>query len=224
MSNNLRRKKLLHETQLSNSAVESDKKRGKEDSKHGLKTEDRVKDPANTNKPPDSSSSEDDVDLVQYVRRKARERRRREKAKKKGYDIAFRNIRKFRGSPEPYPFTLCFSYPGVDLTHSDVIDALRNDVRQIDMEHIEKVEFIEMNVMIGTAGLENRWLITVNDPDTRIGLHGTCLFVGGKYVYLRYYDDVLNEDYREYQRRCTVLESEEQKAANRVLGHLPSNV
>ncbi|XP_078000611.1 uncharacterized protein LOC144453208 [Glandiceps talaboti] len=170
-----------------------------------------------------NSSSDEDLDLVTYVRRKARERRRREKNKKKTHDISFRNIRKFKNPPESYPFTICFTYPGVELTHSDVIKALEDDVRCIDLDNIESIQFIEMNVIVGTAGLDNRWLITVKDSDTRHILLGTSLFIGGKYVYLRHYDDVLSEDYREFQRRRTVLESEEQQAANRVLGQLPSN-
>lgn len=170
-----------------------------------------------------SSDSEDHVDLIRYVRRKSHGHKKDKSKVLSESNISFRNIRKFRDPPESLPMTLCFTCPGVEILHSDVISALCK-VPLIDKSEIDTIQFIEMNVVVGTAGRDNRWLITVkNDNALRI-LHKRSLLIAETPVFLRLYDEVLNEDYEEFLRRRAMLNSEELRAAYRVLGKLPASI
>ncbi|XP_038077054.1 uncharacterized protein LOC119744923 [Patiria miniata] len=127
-------------------------------------------------------------------------------------EFALRKIRFFAAPPEPAPLTLCFTYPGVELTHRDVIQGIQS-MHAVDVDDIESIQFVDMNVILGTAGVSNRWLIKVKDYDTRYLLLCDGFKIHGEYVILRKYDDVNMEDYREYMRRKDTLASDEHRDA-----------
>ena len=65
---------------------------------------------------------------------------------------------------------------------------------------VDKLQYIERNVLLGTQGLDNRWLITFNVQEARDELmrHGMTFF--NQRVTLRRYDDIMAEEYAEYTR------------------------
>ncbi|XP_022109286.1 uncharacterized protein LOC110989304 [Acanthaster planci] len=127
-------------------------------------------------------------------------------------EFALRKIRFFAAPPEPTPLTLCFSHPGVELTHGDIIRGIQA-MHTVSVDDIESIQFVDMNVILGTAGVSNRWLIKVKDYDTRYLLLCDGFKINDEYVILRKYDDVNMEDYREYLRRRDTLASEEHRDA-----------
>ncbi|XP_041452785.1 uncharacterized protein LOC121405873 [Lytechinus variegatus] len=130
--------------------------------------------------------------------------------------FALKKIRFFNAPPKPAPLTLCFSYPGYDLIHRDVLDGIKKR-RPIEVKRIKSIQFVDMNVVLGAAGVDNRWLITLKDHDARYKLFRDGLSIKGERVFLRRYDDVNFEDYRDYLRRKNTLQSDAHTAVQRLL-------
>ncbi|XP_033100523.1 putative uncharacterized protein C19orf81 homolog isoform X2 [Anneissia japonica] len=131
-------------------------------------------------------------------------------------DFSMRKIRFFSKQPESRPLTVCFPYPGVDLSHREVLDAIKG-TRLVDVNQIESIQFIDMNTVLGTAGADNRWLINVKDYDTRYLLLRDGMRIKNTYVNIRRYDDVTNDEYRDFLRRKSILESDATNAIQRLL-------
>ncbi|XP_071942823.1 uncharacterized protein [Antedon mediterranea] len=131
-------------------------------------------------------------------------------------EFSMRKIRFFSEQPELRPLTVCFPYPGVDLSHRDVLDAIKG-TRLVDVNQIESIQFIDMNTVLGTAGADNRWLINVKDYDTRYLLLRDGMRIKNAYVNIRRYDDVTNDEYRDFLRRKSILESDATNAIQRLL-------
>ena len=93
-------------------------------------------------------------------------KKRKPKKEKEGDDITLRKIRYFSSHPKPAPFTLCLSYPGVNLSHRELLDAITS-LGTIAKDDVRSIQFVDMNCILGAAGVDNRWLVTVKDFDTR---------------------------------------------------------
>ena len=106
----------------------------------------------------------------------------------------------FSRPPAPHPRTLCFHFPGTLLTHRQVLDGARARLRADGglEDHVDSVQFLDRNVLHGSQGLDNRWLVTMRDAQAvdRLLLLGMQFF--NRSVVLRRYDDVLAEEYEEY--------------------------
>ena len=63
------------------------------------------------------------------------------------------------------------------------------------------VQMIDRNVIHASRWLENRWLITVNSAIAKFKLIRTGMRMLNKTVSVRAYDDVVTEEYYEYQVR-----------------------
>ncbi|XP_033641771.1 uncharacterized protein LOC117302083 [Asterias rubens] len=146
-------------------------------------------------------------------------RYRRKKHKSRSAEFSLRKIRFFTEPPVLSPLTICFAYPGVDLNHHDIVNAIQS-MHTVGIDDIESIQFVDMNVILGTAGINNRWLIKVKDFDTRYLLLCDGLKINGEYVIIRKYDDLNMEDYKEYQRRKDTLASDEHNAVQRLLHNM----
>ena len=65
---------------------------------------------------------------------------------------------------------------------------------------MDNLQYIDRNVLLGTKGLDNRWLITFNAQEARDELMRQGLIFFNKKITLRRYDDIMAEEYAEYQR------------------------
>uniref|UniRef100_H3ABT0 Uncharacterized protein n=1 Tax=Latimeria chalumnae TaxID=7897 RepID=H3ABT0_LATCH len=122
-------------------------------------------------------------------------------------DLEMPSIRKFQNPPPPRPLTLCMECPPEkDYTHLDLYWALEKVIPgSFDDGWIQSLQFENMNVICGSSGRKNRWLITVTNFKTRNFLLTTGLEVGGssnENYGLRRYDDVVMEDYKLHLRRA----------------------
>ncbi|XP_071846796.1 uncharacterized protein [Apostichopus japonicus] len=128
------------------------------------------------------------------------------KIRKGDKDFAFRKIRVFSKLPELEPLTLVFSTHNESLTHHDVLKGLQV-VQRITNEDLKSIQFIDMNVVLSSAGVPGRWLIRVkNHPACQI-LLDQGITVKDERISLRRYDDVNAEDYGAFLKRKTMLES-----------------
>ncbi|KAM8791834.1 uncharacterized protein C19orf81 homolog [Rhynchonycteris naso] len=112
-------------------------------------------------------------------------------------------IRKFPKPPTAQPLCLCMeASPEEDLTHLELLEALEAELPgAMDNGRVSSIRFENMNVICGTAGRKNRWLITVKDFQTRSRLLRSGLRLRGLVHPLVRYDNLMLGDYRLHLRR-----------------------
>ncbi|KAF6287619.1 hypothetical protein mRhiFer1_001764 [Rhinolophus ferrumequinum] len=115
-------------------------------------------------------------------------------------------IRKFPTPPTAQPLCLCVeTSPEEDLTHLEVLEALEAELPGImDSGRISSIRFENLNVICGTAGRRDRWLITVTDFQTRSLLLRSGIRLRGLAHPLVRHDELLLGDYRLHLRRSLV--------------------
>ncbi|CAK6437370.1 unnamed protein product [Pipistrellus nathusii] len=115
-------------------------------------------------------------------------------------------IRKFLTPPTAQPLCLCMeASPEQDLTHLAVLEALEAELPgAMESGCVSSIRFEDMNVICGTAGRRNRWLITVSDFQTRSRLLRSGLRLRGSAHPLLRHDELLLSDYRLHLRRSLV--------------------
>ncbi|XP_064150148.1 putative uncharacterized protein C19orf81 homolog [Loxodonta africana] len=112
-------------------------------------------------------------------------------------------IRKFPTPPAAQPLCLSMeTLPEADFTHLDVLEALEAELPgAMESGRVSSIRFENMNVICGTAGRRDRWLITVTDFQTRSRLLRSGLSPRGLAHQLVRHDELLLGDYRLHLRR-----------------------
>ncbi|XP_022441914.1 putative uncharacterized protein C19orf81 homolog [Delphinapterus leucas] len=115
-------------------------------------------------------------------------------------------IRKFPMPPAAQPLCLCMeTSPEEDLTHLEVLEALEAELPgAMESGRVRSIRFENVNVICGTAGRRDRWLITVTDFRTRSRLLRSGLRLRGLQHLLVRNDELLLGDYRLHLRRSLV--------------------
>uniref|UniRef100_H2RHM0 Chromosome 19 C19orf81 homolog n=1 Tax=Pan troglodytes TaxID=9598 RepID=H2RHM0_PANTR len=115
-------------------------------------------------------------------------------------------IRKFPTPPAAQPLCLCMeTLPEEDFTHLEVLQALEAQLPgAMESGRVSSIRFENMNVICGTAGRRNRWLIAVTDFQTRSRLLRSGLSPRGLAHQIVRHDDLLLGDYRLHLRRSLV--------------------
>ncbi|XP_073914156.1 putative uncharacterized protein C19orf81 homolog [Castor canadensis] len=113
-------------------------------------------------------------------------------------------IRKFSSPPAAQPLCLCME-TSEDFTHLEVLEALEAELPgAMESGRVSSIRFENINVICGTAGRRNRWLLTVTDFQTRSRLLRSGLSPRGLTHQLVRHDDLLLGDYRLHLRRSLV--------------------
>ncbi|XP_069313522.1 putative uncharacterized protein C19orf81 homolog [Eulemur rufifrons] len=115
-------------------------------------------------------------------------------------------IRKFPTPPAAQPLCLCMeTSPEEDFTHLEVLEALEAELPgAMESGLVSSIRFENMNVICGTAGRRDRWLIMVTDFQTRSRLLRSGLSPRGLAHQLVRHDELLLGDYRLHLRRSLV--------------------
>ncbi|XP_075459327.1 putative uncharacterized protein C19orf81 homolog isoform X3 [Ascaphus truei] len=118
-------------------------------------------------------------------------------------DIEMPCIRQFQRPPPAQPLTLCMECaPEKDFSHWDILQSVEQIVPKVfEKQRVSRIQFENMNVICGTAGRKNRWLITVSDFQTRNLFLRSGLVIGGVFFRLHRHDDIIIEDYKLHLRR-----------------------
>lgn len=109
-----------------------------------------------------------------------------------------RAVVNFTRYPVPQPLTLCFQFQSTALNHRYVL-ALAKTVFQSDPNAaVVSIQYIDRNVRHGARGMENRWLITVNNEAARDRLLQSGVIIFNKKVMLNRVDDIIQAEYKEF--------------------------
>ncbi|KAM5133551.1 uncharacterized protein C19orf81 homolog [Callospermophilus lateralis] len=113
-------------------------------------------------------------------------------------------IRKFSMPPAAQPLCLCME-TSEDFTHLEVLEALEAELPgAMESGCVSSIRFENVNVICGTAGRRDRWLITVTDFQTRSRLLHSGISPRGIAHSLVRHDELLLGDYRLHLRRALV--------------------
>uniref|UniRef100_A0A8D2J0Z1 Uncharacterized protein n=1 Tax=Varanus komodoensis TaxID=61221 RepID=A0A8D2J0Z1_VARKO len=116
-------------------------------------------------------------------------------------DMEMPCIRKFPRPPAARPLCLCLESP--EMNHAEVLAAVEAAIpNAFESGLLRSIQFENINVICGTAGRKNRWLITVSDFRTRNQLLCSGLTLAQAHFALRRWDDLVMEDYRMHLRRA----------------------
>ncbi|KAM6154424.1 uncharacterized protein C19orf81 homolog [Erethizon dorsatum] len=125
-------------------------------------------------------------------------------AEYKALDRELPCIRKFSMPPATQPLCLCME-TSEDFTHLEVLEALEAKLPgAMESGRVSSIRFENMNVICGTAGRRDRWLIMVADFQTRSRLLRSGLSPRGLPHHLVRHDDLQLGDYRLHLRRSLV--------------------
>ncbi|XP_044902208.1 putative uncharacterized protein C19orf81 homolog isoform X5 [Felis catus] len=115
-------------------------------------------------------------------------------------------LRRFPTPPAAQPLCLCMeTSPQEDFTHLEVLEALEAEFPgAMESGRVASIRFENTNVICGTAGCRDRWLITVADFQTRSRLLRCGLRLRGLEHPLVRHDELLLADYRLHLRRSLV--------------------
>ncbi|XP_072348024.1 putative uncharacterized protein C19orf81 isoform X1 [Scyliorhinus torazame] len=125
-------------------------------------------------------------------------------SKYEALDMEMPGIRKFLDTPASQPLTICVECPpDLDLTHQDIMVAVESILpNAFELGKITSIQFENVNVICGSSGLKNRWLINISDFQTRSLLLNSGLVIKKMYMAVQRYDDLLMEDYKLHLRRA----------------------
>ncbi|XP_038639722.1 putative uncharacterized protein C19orf81 isoform X2 [Scyliorhinus canicula] len=125
-------------------------------------------------------------------------------SKYESLDMEMPGIRKFLDTPASQPLTICVECPpDLDLTHQDIMVAVESILPSaFELGKITSIQFENVNVICGSSGLKNRWLINISDFQTRSLLLNSGLVIKKMYMAVQRYDDLLMEDYKLHLRRA----------------------
>ncbi|XP_048376950.1 putative uncharacterized protein C19orf81 isoform X1 [Stegostoma tigrinum] len=125
-------------------------------------------------------------------------------SKYESLDTEMPGIRKFQDTPQSQPLTICVECPpDLDLTHQDIMTAAESILpNAFALGKITSIQFENVNVICGSSGLKNRWLINISDFQTRSLFLNSGLVIKKMYMAVQRYDDLLMEDYKLHLRRA----------------------
>ena len=104
---------------------------------------------------------------------------------------------KKKNPPELKPEALCFDLKGNDVSHTDVLNEVRNFANLFRDASVKFVQFLP---------IEERWVLTMNSTQSRDRLTGAYVTINGREVQLRRYDDIMKLEYRKYLRAGGLIE------------------
>ncbi|XP_026566440.1 putative uncharacterized protein C19orf81 homolog [Pseudonaja textilis] len=118
-------------------------------------------------------------------------------------DMEMPCIRKFPRPPAARPLCLCLENPPEkEMKHAEILAAIEAVIpNAFEAGLLRSIQFENINVICGTAGRKNRWLITVSDFRTRNQLLCSGLTLDENHFVLRRWDNLVMEDYRMHLRR-----------------------
>ncbi|XP_067875777.1 putative uncharacterized protein C19orf81 isoform X1 [Heterodontus francisci] len=125
-------------------------------------------------------------------------------SKYEALDVEMPGIRKFQDTPVSQPLTICIECPPeLDLTHQDIMKAAESILpNAFELGKITSIQFENVNVICGSSGLKNRWLINISDFQTRSLFLNSGLVIKKMFLAVQRYDDLLMEDYKLHLRRA----------------------
>jgi hypothetical protein len=105
----------------------------------------------------------------------------------------------FAVPPERKPMGVIFEYAGVDLGHSQILDEVNKYLGEIG-GHVEGLEFVPRTVHCNSVNVENMWILTLSDMNTKFYAITNGLMIKNHKVPVKSYDEFIFGEYEKFIR------------------------
>ena len=105
----------------------------------------------------------------------------------------------FNGLPERKPFDVIFEYAGVDIEHQTILDEVNKYLKSIG-GHVKSLEFIPRSVHLGSVYVENQWILTLSDQNTKFFTITNGIEIKGEKLSVKSYDEFIFAEYERFIR------------------------
>lgn len=113
--------------------------------------------------------------------------------------VAKAKVMWFATPPERKPMSVIFEYAGVDLSHADILEEVNNYVKDIG-GHVEGLEFVPRSVHVNSVHVDNMWILTLNDMNTKFYTITNGIVLRKHKVPVRSYDEFIFGEYENFIR------------------------
>ena len=105
----------------------------------------------------------------------------------------------FNSAPERRPLDVIFEYAGVDMEHQTVLDEVNKYLKQIG-GYVKSVEFIPRSVHMGSVYVENQWILSLSDPNTKFFTITNGIQIKEEKITVKSYDEFIFSEYERFVR------------------------
>lgn len=105
----------------------------------------------------------------------------------------------FNSAPERRPLDVIFEYAGVDIEHQTVLDEVNKYLREIG-GYVKSVEFIPRSVHTGSVYVENQWILSLSDPNTKFFTITNGIQIKEEKIVVKSYDEFIFSEYERFVR------------------------
>ena len=105
----------------------------------------------------------------------------------------------FNGPPDRKPMAIIFEYAGVEIGHQTVLDEVNQYLKEID-GFVESVEFVPRSVHFGSVYVENFWILTLNNMNTKFFTLTNGIRINNEKISVKSYDEFIFTEYEKFIR------------------------
>ena len=107
----------------------------------------------------------------------------------------------FSCPPERKPLSVIFESTGIsaDIGHEQLLDETNNYLKEIG-GHVESLEFVPRSVHFGSVYVENLWILTLNDMNTKFFTITNGLKIKDEKLTVKSYDEFIFSEYERFIR------------------------
>ena len=105
----------------------------------------------------------------------------------------------FSSPPERKPLSVIFEYAGVDIGHESILEETNKYLEQTG-GHVESLEFVPRSVHFGSVYVENLWILTLNDMNTKFYTITNGIKIKDEKVSVKSYDEFIFSEYERFIR------------------------
>lgn len=105
----------------------------------------------------------------------------------------------FNSAPERRQLDVIFEYAGVDMEHQTVLDEVNKYLKEIG-GYVKSVEFIPRSVHMGSVYVENQWILSLSDPNTKFFTITNGIQIKEEKITVKSYDEFIFSEYERFVR------------------------
>jgi hypothetical protein len=105
----------------------------------------------------------------------------------------------FAAQPERKPMSVVFEFAGVDIDHETVLEEVNQYIEHIG-GNVESLEFVPRSVHVNSVNVDNLWIMTLNDMNTKFYTITNGLVIGKQKLPVKSYDEFIFSEYEKFIR------------------------
>jgi hypothetical protein len=113
--------------------------------------------------------------------------------------VAKAKVMWFAAPPERKPMGVVFEYAGVDISHETVLEEVNKYINHIG-GNVESLEFVPRSVHVNSVHVDNLWILTLNDMNTKFYTITNGIVLGKQKIPVKSYDEFIFSEYEKFIR------------------------